>query len=284
MLAIASGARAQAAIADSPEPAMASVDSLAAEGDSAAALAALQSFLQDNPLNAAAWHRRGELALRLARPEGAGFKWNAQTIRLMRIADSATARAVYLAPDSGRYQLTRAMYFLAGELPMVREGAGAAYRRGLSAAQRSQDSAVIAELATELGLWYWRTYDGLAHRRRIGLDAPLRELVERAESRRDLDHLVESYFPQADPKSGEVGYLRSSEFFLIALRARPDDARAWVFSYMSLLALEAWEELESAASVRLSGEPDDAWAWMTMGMPCTGPARPSRQRDHSIEP
>jgi GWxTD domain-containing protein len=184
----------------------------------------------------------------------------------MRIADSATARAVYLAPDSGRYQLTRAMYFLAGELPMVREGAGEAYRRGLSAAQRAQDSAVIAELAIELGLWYWRTYDGLAHRRRIGLDAPLRELVERAESRRDLDHLVEVYSAQADPKSGEANYLRSSEFFLIALRARPDDARAWVYSYMSLLALEAWEELESAASVRLRGEPDDVWAWMTMGM------------------
>ena len=261
------GARAQNPITAVPfSSGVATADSLVSVGDSVAALAALEPHLLQSPGDAAAWHRQGELALGLARPAGSGFNWNAQTIRYMQLADYSLAKATYLAPDSGRYQLTRAMYFLAGEFPMVREGAGQAYRRGLAAAQRAQDSAVIAELAIQLGLWHWRTYDGMSDRRQLGFDIPLNELVAAAETRRDLDHLVETYFSDEDSQSGELDYLRASELFLVALRAQPSNARAWVYSYMSLLAMEAWEDLQSSAHVRLRGAPHDAWAWMASGL------------------
>ncbi|HSJ64112.1 MAG TPA: GWxTD domain-containing protein, partial [Gemmatimonadaceae bacterium] len=133
-------------------------------------------------------------------------------------------------------------------------------------AERARDSTMIAAIAIELGLWYWRTYDGMAHRRRAPYELPLPHLIDESESRRDLDHLAEAYFPKSANNSGELDYLRASELFLIALRAEPGNGRAWMYSYTSLLALDAWDELEAAARTRLRAVHNDAWAWMTMGL------------------
>ena len=244
---------------------MATVDSLVLAGDTVAALGMLGAVINEDDRNAAAWHRQGELALLLARPPGTKIKWNARTIRYMDLADSSLARAGYLAPDSARYQLTRAMYFLATELGIVREGAARTYQSGLKAAQRAMDSSLVAELAIQLGLWYWRTYDLMADRRHSGLGMSLYQLLERRGDRRELDHLIQTYFP-AIPNSGERDYLRATELFLLALRVDPGNARAWAYSCMGLISLDAWEELESATRVRRTAVPSDGWAWMAAGL------------------
>ncbi|HSJ62847.1 MAG TPA: hypothetical protein VK922_02960, partial [Gemmatimonadaceae bacterium] len=109
---------------------------LLASGDSGAALSVLGRTIAREPGNASAWFRQGEIALLLARPRGTGFEWSARSIRHMRLADSSLKVATMLAPDSARYQMVRAMYFLAGELPMVREGASKSFHLGLAAAER----------------------------------------------------------------------------------------------------------------------------------------------------
>jgi GWxTD domain-containing protein len=268
MLGVAFGTlRAQAPM-PAPEPTeawMATVDSLVLAGDTVVALGMLAAITKEDDRNAAAWHRQGELALLLAHPPGTRIKWSARTIRYMDLADSSLATAGYLAPDSARYQLTRAMYFLASELGIVREGAARAYQSGLKAAQRSMDSTLVAELAIQLGIWYWRTYDLMAERRHKGLGMSLYQLFERKGNRRELEHLIQNYFPVI-PNSGERDYIRATELFLLALHVDPSNTRAWAYSCMGLISLDAWEELESATRVRRAAVPSDGWAWMAAGL------------------
>jgi GWxTD domain-containing protein len=162
------------------------------------------------------------------------------------------------------------MYFLAGEVPMTREGAGQAYRRGLAAAERAHDSAMVSEIAIQLGLWYWRTYDAMAHRRMSSDDVSIADIVSDSigdpDAQRDLEHLARTYFSKPARSFGELDLHRARELFFIALRARPDNPRAWTYAAMSLVALDAWEELETAAMTRQRGAPSDPWTWMTAGL------------------
>ena len=97
------------------------VEEMVAAGDTAAAIAALDSVVRRQPRDAPAWNRMGTLALALARP-----RWHGRVaqplaqIRLMERADSALRLAHAYAPDSGRYALDLGRFYVFADLIALR--------------------------------------------------------------------------------------------------------------------------------------------------------------------
>ena len=242
------------------------VEEMVAAGDTAAAIAALDSVVRRQPRDAAAWNRMGTLALALARPDWHGrVAQPLAQIRLMERADSALRLAHAYAPDSGRYALDLGRFFLFADLITLRLQAVAKFEHAVDAARRANDSTLLSEAADELGMVFWRRYEAVAHRRNISTGIhtfPVYALSER----QGVKNWIETATSKYPEPSGQLDYLKSTDWFGIARAADPRAERPARHGFMALAEQERWEELASAARARLAAVPDDANAWMALGL------------------
>jgi GWxTD domain-containing protein len=245
---------------------IARADSLAGTGDSASALAALDSALALDRRAAAAWHRKGHIAWRLAHPDSTSkIDWNARTIRLMRQADSALRYATIYAPDSAAYHLTLANYLLSNTMAMVRFSALGVFERAAEAGRRSGDSIVTSEALDRAGMRHWRHYEPLMDRVAPGgIENPDFELYLRDEKERT--NFLENFAPRASTPLGEIDYARAVASFGEALGLNPHNGMARRHVFMALASRRRWEELRDAARARLAQSPWDPWGWLALGL------------------
>jgi GWxTD domain-containing protein len=245
---------------------IARADSLAFGGDSATALATLDSALKLDRRAAAAWHRKGSIAWRLAQPDSSvKVEWNSRTISLMRQADTSLRYAAAFAPDSGAYHLTLANYFLANRTVTVRFNAMGTFERAAEAARRSGDSLVASEAEDRVGMRYWRRYEPLIDRVAPGgIENPDFDLYMRDEKERT--NFLENFAPRAKTRLGDGDYERALTQFRTALAMNPNNGMARRHLYMALVSRERWEELREAAQNRLQQAPWDAWGWLALGL------------------
>ena len=245
---------------------IARADSLADAGDSTGALAVLDSALRADRRAAAAWHRRGHIAWRLAQPDStAKVDWNQRTISLMRMADTSLRYATVFAPDSGAYHLTLANYFLANSTVTVRFNAMETFQRAAETALRSGDSIVASEALDRTGMRYWRRYEPLIDRVAPGgIENPDFELYMQHDG--ELANFLENHAPRARSQLGGADYERALTHFRQALGVNPHNAMARRHVFMALVARGQWEELREAARGRLSAAPWDAWGWLALGL------------------
>lgn len=242
------------------------VDALVAVGDTTGALAFLDSVVARHPREAPAWHRMGTLAWAQVRPV-----WHGRTahrmphIRLMARADSALRLAHAYGRDSARYALDLGRFFLWADLVTLRAQAMGRFEHALVAARRQGDSITVSEAADELGMAFWRRYEAVAHRRIItsGIyTIPTFALTERQAVKNWLET---STRPYPEP-SGQLDYLKSTDYFKIAQDANPAAARPARHAFMALAEQERWEELRSATMARIAAAPDDETAWLALGL------------------
>lgn len=242
------------------------VEELVASGDTTAALAVLDSVVARHPREAPAWNRMGQLALALARPNWHGRLVQPMSqIRLMTRADSALRLAHAFAPDSGRYALDLGRYFLFADLITLRLQAIGKFEHAVEAARRASDSTLLSEAADELGMIFWRRYEAVAHRRNVATgihNFPVFALTERQAVKNWIETATSPY---PEP-SGQLDYLKSTDWFAVARTADPRSERPVRHAFMALAEQERWEELASAARARLAATPDDANAWMALGL------------------
>jgi GWxTD domain-containing protein len=242
------------------------VDELVAAGDTMAAIAVLDSVVARHPREAPAWNRLGQLAFALVRPHWHGRVAHPMPhIRLMARADSALRLAHAYAPDSGRYALDLGRYFLFGDLITLRMQAAGTFEHAAEAARRANDSTLLSEAADELGMVFWRRYEAVAHRRNIttGIHTfPVFALSERQAVKNWIENATSRY---PEP-SGQLDYLKSTDWFSVSRTADPRADRPARHEFMALAEQERWEELTSASRARIAAVPDDAHAWMALGL------------------
>ena len=140
-------------------------DSIAANGDTARAVALLDSAVRRDKRDAAAWHQLGLLQWNQARSaRDPNFMKDQKKIRLLIAADTALRLATQLAPDSARYWLSLSRFNIQSGVSTMRFASSGQARDGMSAAERSGEMLLLAEAADMAGMAAWRSYDALANR------------------------------------------------------------------------------------------------------------------------
>jgi GWxTD domain-containing protein len=242
-------------------------DSVAAGGDTAAALALLNREIPRHVGDAAAWHRRGLFAWALSREaRRQAFVRDAGDIRRLILADTSLQRAAQLAPDSARYALDLARFYRSAGTSVMRFTAERWFHRAEEAARRTGDSLLLAESLDQLGMIHWRRYESVVDRYALpGLAQP--QFQEYVWDEKALRSYVETRaMPVGKDDMGDLDYLKATDAFAEALRLHPSHPGALKHALMGLAARNRWEELRELARRRLSAAPWDPWAWLGRGL------------------
>ena len=261
----ASPLAAQARLPQSPDP-IAAADSLVAQGDSAGALRLLERAVRADVKNARLWHRRGVIAWGMSRTGRSNSFMRPEHIRRIMLADSALRTAVWLAPDSGRFALDLARFFLNSNLTTVRLQAAGLFEKAIASGRRAGDSLVVADATDELGMVHWRRYEAVADRYNpAGVPFANPDPLVNEPDRLD-DYLRTFTNPAATEWSGQLDYLQATDLFTASLRANPNHGRALRHAFMALAERKRWEELRESATRRLGAAPWDPFAWLAAGL------------------
>lgn len=282
-LALAAGAfattsaQAQEALSASPtrpRSIVAIADSVAAFGDSARALAMLDSVVRADRRNAAAWHRRGLILWGMSRSKrSASFIKDGKVIRWLQDADSSLRLAKAFAPESAQYATDLGRFFLNSNLATLRWQAPGEFEKALAAAEAHGSPWTQAEAADELGMAHWRRYEVMARRRLTSSTVrftgeSLDAIAANGNFPREARNFVETmtYEVEGDSWMGRSEYERAVELFARALKAFPEHPRARRHYYMSLADRERWTELAEVAGERAKAAQWDAQALFAQGL------------------
>lgn len=234
-------------------------DSIAADGDTARAMAILDSLIKADRRDAAAWHRRGMILWGNTRSKrSGGFIKDGKIIKMLQDADSSLRLARLLAPDSARYAIDLGRFLLNSGVATVRFSAKGVFEKGVEAAERTGTPWQRAEAADELGLTHWRQYENVAWRAlgsAGGIDASgqtLDSLGSSPTAPGEAKSLVESQYRQVEGENymGRDAYERALEMFKKAVEAFPDHPAARRHYYMALAERSRWDELATVTSAR----------------------------------
>ena len=270
-------------------PAGADTISEAAVAESLKVLAAIRARLDKDKNNGPLWYHRGMLAWALYDRDktGAGLK-NLDRISLYREADSSIRIAARAAPDSARYNLTLAQFFLGTGWIFVRLQAYSAFDGAVKAARRTGDTVLLTEALVEKGRVHWRRYDPSSFGF-VPADVRQQAYLLEKDSSKAIAHDVDSATSEvpltrealrvaraqlqeqfnggaAGGFWGEADYKRAEEYFREALSVGPRYARAYLQMAMLLADRERWSELSALARTRIAHDPNDAWAHMTAAL------------------
>ncbi len=245
---------------------VARADSLAVAGDSTWAMAALDSALRIDRRAAGAWHRKGRIAWRLAQPDSATrVKWTQRNISLIRQADSSLRYAVAYAPDSARFHLTLANFFLSHSLVTVRFNAMGAFERAAEAAVKTGDSITASEALDRVGMRYWRRYEPLIDRVAPGsVENPDFDVYIRDEGL--LQNFLDNFAHKPEGRLGDGDFTRARDHFEQALSLNANNAMARRHLFMAMTSRGQWTQLREAAHGRLNRTPWDSWGWLALGL------------------
>jgi GWxTD domain-containing protein len=244
-------------------------DSLLGVGDSTAARHALTSAVDHDPQDAAAWNARGVLAWRMSHAEDrVGYMKRVANDTLLAIADSSLKRAVKLAPDDPRYAIDLGRFYLTSNSSGVRGRGYDLFMHALTVARKQNDSLAISRASDELGMTWWRRYVDRADH--TIYSAIIKNVKDRSFTRdpRSIAYFVDNETIRAASQdwSGQVEYLKASDYFNDAVSFDPDNERAFRHIVMLFADRQRWMEVQHAARLRLLDHPQDPWAWMCVGM------------------
>lgn len=262
---VATGAAAQ-----SPTSAvLARGDSLAAAGDTAGALAALQASLRQIPADATLWHRLGLLASERSRPAWRhAFVRDQRMIDLLFMADSALYRATVLAPDSARYAIDYARHLIQ-TTPAVLTRALSYLDRARAAAEHAGDNDLLAEAFDAVGMVHWRRYEQVANRRAL-IGVEKLNFAALVGCPHDFQDFWSQHTAPFVPPLGMADYQAASAAFRDAMAARPGYPKAFRHSAMALAERGDWPAVRALADAKLTVTPWDAWGWLARGLASHG--------------
>jgi GWxTD domain-containing protein len=254
--------------APGPAPSIARVaDSIAIAGDSARALALLDSAVRADRRDAAAWHQLGLLAWHMAKSKrSATYIRDQGAIRLLRQADTALRLATQLAPDSARYWLALGRFNLGSGVSFTRFAAQGQMESALEAATRAGDARAIAEAADEVGMTAWRRYEPVANRAITQDNQPVQLNTFNNWNRARARDYLDSFIHLVRPPTGLATYTEAREHFARALAADPANPRVVRHNFMALAERKEWESLRALARQRTVEFPVDHLSFLALGL------------------
>jgi GWxTD domain-containing protein len=258
-------------IAAQPLPSRPSVaqtaDSLAANGDTAQAVALLDSAVRRDKRDAAAWHQLGLLQWNQARSaRNPNFIKDQKKIRLLIAADTALRLATKLAPDSARYWLSLSRFNIQSGVSTMRFASSGQARDGLSAAERSGEKLLLAEAADMAGMAAWRSYAALANR---GLPSGMSKVqLENNNNwnRKNARDYVNSIATKIEPPTGDNDHAAALGYFSRAVAADSSNLRYSRHLYMAYAERKRWHDLAAVAGLRARQFPLDFQAQLALGL------------------
>lgn len=242
-------------------------DSVAIGGDSARALAMLDSAVRVDKRDAAAWHQIGVLAWNMAKAgRSPSYIKDQKVIRLLQQADTALRLATQFAPDSARYWLSLARFNLGSGISITRFAAQGQSGNALTAAERAGDSILVAEAADEVGMTAWRRYESVANRALTQDNQPIQVNAFNNWSRDKAKDYLNTFIRPITPPTGRADYEEARSHFERALRADPTNLRIARHYYMALAERKDWDALRSAARRRAATYPLDFQSFLALGL------------------
>ncbi|HEX6966375.1 MAG TPA: GWxTD domain-containing protein [Gemmatimonadaceae bacterium] len=237
--------------------------------DSLAALRALDRAVRTNQHDAAAWHERGVVAWRMSGAEKrTGYMKRLANDSLLQLADSSLSLAVSYAPNTPRYLIDLARFYLTSNSAAVRGRAHGLFKRALGLARTQHDSMAASDAADGLGMEQWRSYETQANRNVYS--TIIKSFKDRSflSDPRSIAYYVSTMDLRAAAQewSGQSEYLKAFEYFAQATQADPDNITARRHIYMSLAERRRWVELQHDARTRLTVRPREAWSWAVLGI------------------
>lgn len=244
--------------------ALARVSQLLASADTAGAVDVLRQATTDSPRDARLWHDYGLLLSVWSKPYWRKMSMPAGIPQRFIAADSALALAMSLAPDSATYALRYGEHlFNTNQWNFAKAMRVQGIAVGL--AERLGDTLTVAQSRDALGLFYWRRYETVAHRRRLllALKHQPNTVPVRASLNRDLfDNGTSPYAPPL----GEALYVEAETNFRRARELNVDDELAFRHEAMLLAERARWDEMATTARARTHIRPEQRWPWFALGV------------------
>ncbi len=242
-------------------------DSVAATGDTARAVAMLDSAIRRDKRDAAAWHQLGLLLWNQARSaRNPNVMKDQKKIRLLVAADTSLRLATKLAPDSARYWLSLSRFNIQSGVSTMRFASTGQARDGLTAAERSGEKLLLAEAADMAGMAAWRSYDAVANR---GLPSGMSK-VQLSDNnnwnRNNARDYVNSIASKIEPPTGDNDHAAALELFSRAVAADSSNLRYSRHLYMAYAERKKWQDLTTVAERRARQFPLDYQAQLALGL------------------
>ncbi len=242
-------------------------DSIAAQGDTARAVALLDSAVRRDRRDAAAWHQLGLLQWDQARSARApGYMKDQKKIRLLIAADTALRLATQLAPDSARYWLSLSRFNIQSGVSTMRFASSGQARDGLSAAERSGEKLLLAEAADMAGMAAWHSYDAIANRG-LPIGTSRVQLGSNGNwNRNNARDYVNSIASKIEPPTGDNDHAAALAMFSRAVGADSSNLRYSRHLFMAYAERKQWQELATVAALRARQFPLDFQAQLALGL------------------
>ena len=242
-------------------------DAIAASGDTARAVALLDSAVRRDTRDAAAWHQLGLLQWHQARSaRDPNFMKDQKKIRLLIAADTALRLATQLAPDSARYWLSLSRFNIQSGVSTMRFASSGQARDGMSAAERSGETLLLAEAADMAGMAAWRSYDAVANR---GLPSGMSKVQLGSNNnwnRNNARDYVNSIASKIEPPTGDNDHAAALSLFSRAVGADSSNLRYSRHLYMAYAERKQWPNLATVAALRAKQFPLDFQAQLALGL------------------
>ncbi len=242
-------------------------DSIATNGDTARALALLDSAVRRDTRDAAAWHLLGIMQWNMARSaRNPNVMKDQKKIRLLIAADTALRLATRLAPDSARYWLSLSRFNIQSGVSTMRFASSGQAREGLAAAERAGERLLLAEAADMAGMASWRSYDAIANR---GLPSGMSKVQLESSNnwnRKNARDYVNSIASKIQPPTGDEDHAAALAMFSRAVSADSSNLRYSRHLYMAYAERQQWQALASVAARRARQFPLDFQARLALGL------------------
>ncbi|WP_373068487.1 GWxTD domain-containing protein [Gemmatimonas sp.] len=242
-------------------------DSVAAAGDTARAIAILDSVVRADKRNAAAWHQLGRLQWNMARSaRDPNYMKDQKKIRLLIAADSALRLAAQLAPDSARFHLDLSRFNIESGVSTTRFASRGQASDGYDAAKRTGDRLRFADAADMMGMGAWRLYEGVANR---ALSSDQRKVQLGSANNWDRSQArdyIDSFAKKIEPPTGTVDYEKALAFFQESVGADSTSLRYSRHLFMAYAERNRWDDMGRTAGTRARQFPLDYQAQLALGL------------------
>lgn len=241
-------------------------ESLSFVGDTARAVALLDSAVRANKRDATSWYLLGRLQWEQARTaRRAGFMSSQLAIQRLIAADSSLRLATQMAPDSARYWLARAYFNRQSGLSFVLFAAQSLVSRSIDAAERTGDQRLLAHAYELDGTTFWTRYE-------VSRDRAFNPMgfspigMTRAQDARNVVDQVRVQFPKIAPPTGFTDWSMAYDRFGKALQLDSTSQRNSRRLYMALIENGLWGEVAAIATRRAKQFPLDFQSQLALGM------------------
>ncbi len=242
-------------------------DSIATNGDTARAVALLDSAVRHDKRDAAAWHRLGLLQWHQVRSaRDPNFMKDQRKIRTLIAADSALRLASRFAPDSAQFHLDLSRFNLESGLSTTRFASRGQAGDGYDAAKRTGDRLRLADAADMMGMGAWRLYEGIANRAltndQMKVQLNSANLWDRSKGR----DYINSIAKKIEPPTGTVDYEKALTYFAESVGADSTNLRYSRHLFMAFAERNRWDDLARTAAARARQFPLDYQAQLALGL------------------